>query len=480
MEPNEADILEAADRIGVSLDDAETASFLEATRVVAGFVDRLDINPPESTPAKNVREGNDEYNAFRYRFSLEADTGELADLDVAVKDNMAVSGVPMTCGSEAVEYTPSVDATVVSRLRSRGANVLGTTEMDEFALYGTGETCAHGPIRNPAAEGRVPGGSSSGSGAAVGAGYVDVGLGSDTGGSIRIPASFCGVVGFKPTHRLVPRSGFADLSPTLDHVGPLANSVENACRVLDAISGPAIEDPSTHVTRQPTETTASLSASSGELTVGVVQETLDVATSGVRNEIENTLSALADEGWTVEPISIPPFNEAVYSVLGISGPEFSRLVQANGQNLGTGTGYRNEWRAELEQLDWDDLGDNTRTNLIAGETLFTASQGEIYVRAQSFRECFIEEVLTALEGVDALVTPTTKITAPEFGELTGVEGLIETIQFTSPFNLTGQPALSVPAGSVDGRPVGLQIVADWHQDDVVARIGQKVERLPNY
>lgn len=195
---------EAAETFDVELSDAERDAYAEEFAATQTLLTSLAPTDFDSEQASDVREGDDQHNAFRYRCSLSGEGGSLDGLAVAVKDNIAVAGVPMTCGSAAVEFEPSYHASVTERLLDAGADLVGTTNMDEFAYFTTSETCAHGPVGNPAVEGGVPGGSSSGSGAAVAAGSVDAALGTDTGGSIRIPASYCGVVGLKPTFRTVP------------------------------------------------------------------------------------------------------------------------------------------------------------------------------------------------------------------------------------------------------------------------------------
>jgi len=215
---------------------------------------------------------NDEHNAFVTETTIKgSDDGPLAGQTIAIKDNMSTDGVRTTCGSAMLDdYVPPYNATVVDRVLDAGATIVGKANMDEFAMGGTTETSAFGPVENPAAPGRVPGGSSGGSAAAVAAGEADLALGSDTGGSVRNPAAFCGVVGIKPTYGLVSRYGIVAYANSLEQVGPLANTVEDAALLLDVISGPdqTTRRPTTaarirSMPRRPTATlTASRSASS--------------------------------------------------------------------------------------------------------------------------------------------------------------------------------------------------------------------------
>ncbi len=465
----------AARAFGIALDEAEIGAYAEEIAGVREQYGTLDASTPDGTTAEDVREGDDEYNAFRYRCSLPRESGPLAGLDVAVKDNIAVAGVPMTCGSAALEFTPGYSATVTRRLLDSGADLVGTTNMDEFAFFTTGETCAHGPTENPAVEGCVPGGSSSGSAAAVAGNLVDAALGSDTGGSVRIPSSFCGVVGIKPTHRSVPRFGFADLSPSLDHVGPLATDVETAARTLEAIAGPTPEDPGT----LGVDPATGLADAAGEgiegLRVGVVGAAMGAATDGVERTVREAVETLEDAGATTEEVSIPGFDRAPIAGLALAG-EFSRVVRNNGQVYGNGTGYSEPWRAAVTAMTDDGgYGENLRGQLLTADVVDATTDGATYVAAQNVRREFTAAVDGRLETVDALVTPTTQIPAPPFGAVAGMEEFVRTVANTIPFNLTGHPALTVPCGTTEGKPVGLQVVADRHDEPTAVRLGAAVE-----
>jgi len=469
----DADRLQAvAAEYGLTLDEETAEGYVGSVDDTVERTAMLDPALPESDPAEDVRAGDDEYNAVRQRFSLPSGDGPLSDLRLATKENVCVAGVPMTCGSAGFEFTPGYSATVVRRLRAAGADLVGTTNMDEFALFTTGETCAHGEIENPAAPGRVPGGSSGGSGAAVAAGLVDAALGSDTGGSIRIPASFCGVVGLKPTHRAVPRSGFVDLAPSLDHVGPLAWDVETAARVYDAIAGPDPRDPSTLGVPAATDAAAGVGESVDDLRVGVVEDAFDISTDAVGETVRETL---ADLPVAVDSVSLPTF-ESLLSLSAITGAEFAALVRADGQVYGTGTGYSEPYRAALAATDPNDLGENVRDQLAVSAGTLDATDGGAYVTGQAWRAGFTEQAIDCLDEYDALVTPTTPKTALEFGAVRTRDDLIETLANTGPWDLTGHPALSVPCGEVEERPVGLQVVTDYHDERTAVALGSAVER----
>ncbi|MFC6717492.1 amidase [Natrialbaceae archaeon GCM10025810] len=484
---------ETVDRVaagfGLSPSDEERRDSLETARSILAMADAFDVEPPASTEPADVREGDDPYNAFRLRFDLASDdpAGDappLEGLSVAVKENIAVAGVESTCGSNGFSYRPRSHATVVARLLSAGADVVGTTNMDEFAYFTTGETCGHGRIENPVAEGRVPGGSSSGSAAAVGGGLVDAALGTDTAGSIRIPASFCGVVGLKPTHRTVSRFGVVDLSPSLDHVGPLARDVETVARITEVIAGSDPLDPSTRAVPSPDDLVDAADDGVGGLSLGVVEEAMATASDDVADAIEESIDLLEAAGATVERLSLEGFDLAPAANGTIVGAEFASVLAGNAVETGTGTTPAlADAFAALKESDGEAVGEHVREQAVANRVAAEARAGKHYLAALDFRRRFTERVRRQFRpgsedgrGLDVLVTPTTPIPAPEFGAVTGMDGLLRTLANTAPFNLAGTPAVSVPCGETgDGLPVGLQVVADWHEEATALRVARAVE-----
>jgi Asp-tRNA(Asn)/Glu-tRNA(Gln) amidotransferase A subunit family amidase len=464
------DVRAVAEAYGMTVSDEEAAGIAEVAATTATRLGSLQPSEPEGEAASGVREGDDEYNAFFRRFDLPSGDGPLADLDLAVKENTFVAGVESTCGSPAFSFTPEYSATVVSRLRDAGGNLVGTTNMDEFALKTTGESCAHGEIQNPAAPERVPGGSSSGSGAAVAAGLVDAALGSDTGGSIRIPASYCGVVGLKPTHGAVPRYGFADLAPSLDHVGPLATDVETAARVFDAIAGPDVNDPSSWNAPRETTTADAVGEDVDDLRVGLVDAAFSTSDDAVADTVR---AAVEDLPVTVESVSLPTFATPL-ALTGIIGTEFVSLVERDGQVYATGTGYSEPYREAMAAVDPDEFGPNVRQQLLLAKAVLAEGGGSRYVAAQNARRDFTRQTEAALAEFDALVSPTTPSTALAFGAVETQDDLVNTLANTAPWNLTGHPALSVPCGEVEGRPVGLQVTTDRFDEATAVALGSAV------
>lgn len=479
MEYDPEQVRTATDAFGFDLTDAEAEAVAEKAAQFESAARAVSVSkPPADASASAVQPSDDHLNAFNYRCSLGDASGPLNGLRIGVKDNIAVAGVPMTCGSASFEMTPRRSATVVSRLVDAGGTVVGVTNMDEFAYGSTGEYCAHGRVQNPAADGHVPGGSSSGSAAAVGAGLVEVGLGSDTGGSLRMPAAFSGVVGFKPTYRSVSREGFVGLAPSLDHVGSLANTVKNAARTLEVMNGPDPMDPSTLGRDPQTDIASATTEPVDGLAIGVIKEGMAVADEGVRETVQAALKTLEATGVTVERVSLPSMSGMLALFSHITGAEFAALLSANGLIYGAGTGYRESIRSALaEALERGDYGERVREMTVVNQVVRERTGGDLYVRTWDLRRELFEEVQRALDAVDALVCPTMPMTAPKYGAVGEADSVPMTLANTAPFDVTGNPAMSVPYGDVDGLPVGVQIVGPWDDERTVVQVGAALESL---
>ncbi|MFB6138673.1 MAG: amidase family protein [Halobacteriaceae archaeon] len=435
----------------------------------------------------------DPHDAFLSTETL-APTGEgpLSGYDVAVKDNISTAGVPTTCGSAMLaEYVPPFDATVVERLRDAGGTVVGKTNMDEFGMGTTTETSAFGPTTNPVDEAHVPGGSSGGSAAAVASGAADVALGSDTGGSIRCPAAFCGVVGLKPTYGLVSRYGLVAYANSLEQIGPLANSVGDAARVLDAIAGPDERDATTRagpgdtggeygdesvgegvtaVEDRPDDVGGPADGSYVDavgdgvdgLTVGVPAELFEGADEGVVAVVEDAIDDLRAAGATVQEVSLPSLEYAVAAYYVIATSEASsNLARYDGVRYGVSGGRDGDWNESFAAARDAGFGEEvTRRVLLGTFALSEGYQDKYYQQAQSARALVRREFDETFASVDLLASPTMPTTAFELGE--GLEDpltLYLADANTVPVNLADLPAVSVPAGEHDGLPVGLQLVA---------------------
>ncbi|QLG26608.1 amidase [Halorarum halophilum] len=457
-------------------DEQEEAArrFVERARSLPG-----DDTYPAFPPAEPVGRA-DPYGAFATALETpESVDGPLSDLDLATKDNVAVRGVTHRAGTGRLAWEPDHDATVVERLRVAGADLVGTTRMDPFALGVTGEGCVAGRTENPAVAGAVPGGSSSGSAAAVAGGLADAALGTDTAGSVRVPASFCDLVGVKPTFDLVPRTGVLDLAPTLDHVGVLARDVGTAARVLGALGGGDPLRPATAHT-DPVRPTGTLDSELGRLRVGVPEEFVAAADPGVRATVEGTLADLAGRaGVTVERLDFPEHGDAGFVNQLHTLREFARLRAGGGQPLGNGR-FPDARTALATSLSDAEVPPRVHRLAAIGEALRREGR-DAYAAGWDARRRQVRRTRSCFDRVDVLAAPTTPMTAPEFGAVGGEDrhevSVPEVVANTAPFNNTGSPAVSVPCSRADGAPVGIQFAAPRGEDALALRAALAVERL---
>ncbi len=404
---------------------------------------------------ERAREVDREIAAGRYR-------GPLHGIPVSLKDLIDTRGIRTTCGSRILaERIPPEDATVATRLHDAGAVLLGKTALHEFAYGVTTNNPHFGPTRNPWDPERIPGGSSGGSCAAVAAGLGPVSLGTDTGGSIRIPGALCGVVGLKPAYGRVSRHGVFPLAWSLDHVGPLTRTVEDAALVLQAIAGPDAQDPATLGHDLP-DFTEELRQSVAGLHVGVVRDEYhQEMTDDVRRAFQEVLRVLGTLGIHLEDARFPRSAETVIAQTTIIMSEAASVHE--------------RWLRERPE----DYGPETRARLRRGQ-FFTATQ---YLRAQKVRALLAQEVGELLRSYAALVLPTTPCVAPLITQDTVVIGdhtsdvrsvLTRMTRFA---NFTGLPAITVPCGfGVGGMPVGLQIVGRPMDETTVLAIARAYEQ----
>ncbi len=420
-----------------------------------------------------------DHNLFITEEPIEgAADGPLAGRTVAVKDNLSTAGVRTTCGSEMLaDYVPPYDATVVERVKGAGATVVGKANMDEFGMGTTTETSAFGPTRNPVDPERVPGGSSGGSAAAVAAGEADLALGSDTGGSVRCPAAFCGVVGIKPTYGLVSRYGLVAYANSLEQIGPIANTVEDAAALLDVIAGP---DPNDGTTREAGADSNYAAAADGDvdgLRIGVPTELFDGADERVVETVEAALGGLESKGAETVEISLPSVEHAVqaYYVIAMSEAS-SNLARFDGVRYGhraEGDGNWNESFAETRE----GFGAEVKRRILLGTYALSAGyHDEYYAKAQDARAWVKRDFDEAFETVDVVASPTMPVLPFELGEsLDDPLRMYLADANTTPVNLANLPAISVPAGTADGLPVGLQLVGPTFGEETIVRAASAVE-----
>ena len=406
--------------------------------------------------------------------------GPLAGVPIAIKDVLTMAGAPTTAGSRILAgYRPPYDATVVTRLEAAGAVLLGKLNCDEFAMGSSNENSAYGPVRNPRALDRVPGGSSGGSAATVAAGFCVASLGTDTGGSIRQPAAFCGVVGVLPTYGRVSRYGLIAFASSLDRVGPLARSVEDAATVLEVLAGPDSMD-ATAAGRPVPSYTSELEKPVAGLRIGVPEEYFGEGLDPeIRAAVERSLDALRAAGCSVHPVSLPHTRYAVPTYYVVATAEASsNLSRFDGVRFGLRSPSANTLAGMYRHTRDEGFGPEVKRRILLGTYVLSAGYYDAYYRkAQQVRTLLARDFLRAFADVDALVCPVTPTPAFRLGEKTDdpLKMYLEDI-YSVAASLAGIPGLSVPAGSTAaGLPIGVQVLGPHFDESTVLRIGQAIE-----
>lgn len=476
---NERAVLrDLASSLGFDLDDQHVDEALDAATTLGETVEMSDESIAERLQRDSTGTfATDEYGALLDTYDeprTERDGGPLAGVEFAVKDVIAAADLRMTCGSDTFSCVPLTDAAVVRRLLDAGARLRGKANTDAFAFGPTGEFSERREVTNPASPDRVPGGSSSGSAAAVAGDLVEFTLGTDTGGSVRIPSACCGVVGVKPTHSLVPRHGFVDLAPSTDTIGPIARDVETAAQVLETIAGPDPRDP-TSAPVQAGSVAAEIDDAS-EFAIGVPSSFLEVSSDAVTGCVRDLLTDLRalPAVDTVEEIdlSLGDIDEAYPLVL---AAEFAWVLRQSGIVRGQGTKYSEEWRQILSMYR-ENLTDHIAMRVLPSAFLDEVTDGRSYVQGREEALAFGRRIDSQLAQYDVLLVPTIRALPPERGEVTATEGLSDVTGNTAPFSLVGNPVVTVPGGAVDGVPVGVQLIAQPFEDGTALTGARLVER----
>ena len=480
--PTPEEIREVAEQHHMSLSDDEVADFAAIIEgMLEGYerIDQLSAPTPEvqyhtRDPGYNPGPEEDPLNAFVRTCEVQgAADGPLAGYEVGLKDSVSLAGVEMTLGSKLFEgYVPSTDATIVTRLLDAGATITGKLNMEDMALSGSGELSATGPVLNPRDDDYIAGGSSSGSAAAVATGDVDVAIGGDQGGSIRIPAAWSGIVGHKPTHSLVPYTGVAGLGRSFDHVGPMCSTVEDCALLLDVLAGADGLDP-----RQGAVPTQHYSEALGvnprEITVGVLDEGFghEQSESGVDETVRTALDEFEAAGAEVTEVSVPMHLDGlpIWNAIGLE--EITATV--NAECVGHyGKGFYDMQFADAfgraRRALADDYLTTMKLTLIAGQYLSNEYRGHYHAKGQNLARKLTDAYDEALADVDVLAMPTTPQTAHEvdrdISRAEAIDRALNMLPNTAPFDNTGHPAISVPAGQSDGLPVGVMFVGDTFDD----------------
>ncbi|MDP3710125.1 MAG: Asp-tRNA(Asn)/Glu-tRNA(Gln) amidotransferase subunit GatA [bacterium] len=401
----------------------------------------------------------------------------LFGIPIAVKDNILVKDKICTAGSKILEnFVAPYDATVISKLKKHGAILIGKTNLDEFAMGSSTENSAFGPTKNPHDSSRVAGGSSGGSAAAVAANMCLGALGSDTGGSIRQPASFCGTVGFKPTYGTVSRHGLIAMASSLDQIGPLTKTVDDAEIIYKAISGGDDFD-STSVKNLPLPSKKERK----DLVFGIPKEYFSEGLDPeVEKKIRKTIEKMKDAGVAFKEISLPSFEYALAAYYVIVPAEISaNLARYDGIRYGFSHQEAKNLLEVYNKSRHAGFGDEVKRRIMLGTyTLSAGYYDAYYIKAQKVRRVIKEGFARAFEEIDLLLGPTTSTTAFQLGENTKdpLKMYLADI-YTVAVNLAGLPAISIPAGKIGNLPVGLQLIGKWFEEENIFEAAKFIEKL---
>lgn len=485
-DPDEGTVQERAAAYSFDLDEGTLEAFAREFEEQNEMLAALETFGDDEPPKRDYRWADDDEDplgAFITRTDISTDaTGMLDGIDIAVKDNIAVAGVPMTCGSKVLEsYHPRRDATVVSRLLDTGATIAGKANMDEFAFGGDKSTMAYRLARNPRNPEHQPGGSSSGSGVAVANEQVDAALGSDTGGSVRFPAAWCGVVGVKPTRGLVSLDGFGQFSKTLDTIGPLARDTETAARVLQSVAGPDAADEQTRnaTTGEYVDSVeAGREGDLSDLTIGVVEDLMG-KNDAIDARSQAAIDTLEAYGADVVSVSIPSYEYVVPMWTAVGLTEIGAYMRSRGQNYWLDMAARPSFVAALDEglrTNGEELGPTVKSTLLYADYLTSELGDEYYALATRARRKLTTEIAELFEEVDVLASTGVPELPPKWGEGEEMD-VLAAMSNTAPFNLTGHPAASLPCGTVDGLPASLQLVAPRFDEETLFHVASAWETL---
>ena len=507
--PSVDEVMDLGVSLGMSLTEAEAGAYQNlmtgAFKVYDWIECQEEFKPPVRYPRdKGYRPTRKEnpYNAWFWKTEIRgAPSGPLAGLRVGVKDTICVAGVPMINGGRLLEgYVPDIDATVVSRLLDAGATIVGKTTVNDGAGDSLEGNSPLATVRNPRKPTHGPGGSSNGSAAALATGEIDLALGGDQGGSIRIPASWSGVVGLKPTYGLVPYTGVATVEMTLDHVGPMANTTSEVARMLSAIAGPDPLDPRQRgVLPTVTDYTRAIGMGVKGVRIAVLKEGFghspwgDIGLPGseeiVDQKVKTAIHELEKMGAIVSEVSVPMHFDGLRIFYGFYA-EGAAEFMIKGNAVGTNWfGYYNRSLAEYSgralQVRADDLSPAFKSILLLGEYLRRTTHGRYYAMGQNMRGGLRQAYDQVLAEHDAIVMPTTPFRAtPVPPEDCTIEARVafamQMIGNTCQFGVTGHPAISVPCGVEDDLPIGLQIVGRHLDEVTVLRIADAFEGVGNW
>ena len=496
--PTPEQLLEAADQLGLSLTEADVASFLalmqpsvEAYNVVGQLPDDLPRVKYPRTPGYRPGPEENKHNAWYYKSRVEgASDGKLKGKTVVLKDNVMLAGVPMMNGSATLEgYVPEIDATIVTRILDAGGTILGKAHCENFCVSGGSHTNATGPVHNPHKMGYSAGGSSSGSAVLVALGEVDMAIGGDQGGSIRMPSSFSGIYGMKPTHGLVPYTGIMPIEITVDHTGPMTASVADNALLLEVIAGPDGYDPRQYSPKVHPYTKM-LEGGARGLKIAIVKEGFGLAKSepDVDEKVRDAASRLAKLGATVSEVSIPWHALAGAIFMPIAHEGVTQTMM-----LGDGFGvsrpdlyvtslmdFHRGWRRRANELS-----ETVKLFTLFGTYVREYYGSRYYGKAMNLVRRLSAAYDAVLADHDLLLMPTTPMKAqplpkPGASREEVVERAFEMITNTAPFDLSHHPAMAIPCGMSDGLPVSMMLIGKHWDEPTIYRAAHAFEQAADW
>lgn len=483
-----------AQRFNLHLSEAELDAYhrllgetAESYDVVDAMPDYLPLPQYPRTPGQQPEAVDNPHNAWYIKSTVRgAASGKLAGKTIVLKDNICLAGVPMMVGASTLEgYVPDVDATIVTRMLDAGGTILGKAHCEYFCLSGSSNTGAKGPVHNPWKHGYSAGGSSSGSAVLVASDEADMAIGGDQGGSIRIPAALCGVVGMKPTYGLVPYSGVMPIELTLDHIGPMSKTVADNALLLEVLAGEDGLDPRQYAPRTAAYTEA-LNQPIDGVKIGVIEEGFNHPNSD--SEVDTKVRQAADRltalGAEVETLSLPLHQQgkAIWTPIGLEG-----LTELMLKGNGYGTNARGLFVTSLVDAHaaWreraDDFSVTLKFALLAGEYYGQRYRHRYYAKAQNLSRKLRAAYDAQLSQFDLLLMPSVPLRATPMPPADApIEDIVShALGFNAnciPTNLTGHPALSIPCGVSDGLPIGLMLIGRHYEETTLYRVAHAFEQ----
>jgi amidase len=494
--PSIAELRRIAASFGFDLSDAELEDIRRVADGTLVSYARLDQLAAPILPVKYLRDAGwaptpeeNPYNAWAWRCSVKgAKRGKLAGRTIALKDNISLAGIPLRNGSAVLAgFIPNEDATVVTRILDAGGEVIGKAVCENFSFSGGSHTSDGNPVLNPVNLAYTSGGSSSGSGALVASGAVDMALGGDQGGSIRIPSSWCGIVGLKPTHGLVPYTGIFPIEGTLDHVGPMTKTVADAALLLEVIAGEDGLDPR-QVNVRTARYTAALSENLSGLRVAVVREGFGwegVSEADVDEAVRAAVQTMGELGAQVTEVSIPLHRDGlhIWNAIAVEGAT-AQMVRGDGMGWNWRGHYSlgiRDFFGRARRARANDFPLTVKLVVLLGQYLSDRYNGHYYAKAQNLGRTLRAAYDAALSEADLLVMPTMPMKAMRRPEgnidlLTYFHVSLDMLHNTCPFDITGHPAITVPCGQTDGLPIGLMLIGRHFDESAVLRAAHTYEQ----